>query len=108
MPKKITFIGGNSDGKLLEYDSDDDLPEILMSSNGTYFAELLNGGVSILKGERNSLWHSYSSDFYKKSDDSTTYQFMETKMIERCSAEIKGIRCMRPAVNEQGYCNGHS
>lgn len=106
--KKVTFIGGNADKETLEVSAMTSLPTMLLSSKGTYFAESPTGGMDVMEGELNNLWHSYSADIYKKSEDNKSYQFIETRMIERCLQTSKNIRCMKKAINDKGFCNEHS
>jgi hypothetical protein len=108
MSKSITFIGGMHDGETFKTGYIDNLPKEFLCSNGTYFAESSSGGMDVMRGKRNNLWHSFSADIYEKTNDDSTYQFLENRMIERCSGEKNNARCMNPVINKTSYCIAHT
>jgi len=63
-----------------------------------------------MKGALNSLWHSSSVDVYEKTKSNkncagVTFEFRETKMVERCSAITKkGFLCKKQAIDGESYC----
>lgn len=106
----IYLIGGSQDNECIEDVPLKRLPKSLSFQTQTYFAKDPSGDMVLMKGELNSLWHSYSVDVYEKAEmnsngSGVTFEFSETKMIERCSAITKkGTQCKKPAIDGESYC----
>lgn len=113
----ILFIGGQIDGEILE-DAPVNrlLPQLTVrTQDGIFFAENPSGGMTVMEGNLNNLWHSYSISIYKKSDlkreaeDNVEYEFVEYRDVERCSALTKkGTQCMHAAIYGKSICTTHN
>jgi hypothetical protein len=107
----ITFKGGERDGEIIDDVSLRNLPDAISFKSECYFATSSDGGMSIMKGSLNSLWHSYSVDIYIKADNEkhqtgTIFKFLETRDVERCSAITKSKKqCLKPAIHNKNYCS---
>lgn len=107
----ITLVGGKRDGEVFEEVPLYNLPNIIGFDSKTFFAETETGDMAIYKGEINDLWHSFSREIYtkranEKHKTGIVFEFTETLMIERCTAQTKaGKRCLKPAINGEVYCS---
>ena len=107
----ITFKGGDRDGEVISDVSLRNLPDTLNFRNDVYFSTALDGGVSVMKGPLNNNWHSYSIDIYTKVENEkhksgTVFEFLETRMVERCSAITKkNKQCLKSAIYGKTYCS---
>jgi hypothetical protein len=113
----VTFIGGDADGEIIENVSVNQLrPELsFRTQEDIYFANHPSGGMSIMKGKLNKLWHSYSVSVYQKSElaqastGNVEYKFVEDRDVERCAALTnKNVQCMNAAINGNPLCTTHN
>ncbi len=106
----ITFKGGKRDGEVIDNVSLRNLPRTLSFKDELYFATAHDGGMNIMKGKLNNQWHSYSVEIYSKAENKkykqgTTFEFVETREVERCSAITKkDSQCLKPAIFGETYC----
>jgi len=113
----ITFNGGGADGEIIENFPINQLrPELsIRAQEGTYFATNPSGGMSIIKGKLNSLWHSYSVSVYEKNEltkastGNVEYDYIGERDIERCTALTqKNTQCMNAAIHGNSLCTTHN
>ncbi len=107
----ITLKGGNRNGEIIDDVPLRNLPKTISFQSECYFAKSSNGNMSLMKGQLCTQWHSYSEDIYTKSsnqthEQGTTYEFIEKRDIERCSAITKqNTQCLKPAIHNKNYCS---
>jgi hypothetical protein len=64
----------------------------IRAQEGTCFATNPSGGMSIVKGKLNSLWHSYCVSVYEKNEltkastGNVEYNYIGERDVERCTA----------------------
>ncbi len=113
----IAFIGGYNDGEIIENVPVNQLRAELSfrTQDDIYFANHPSGGMSIMKGKLNKLWHSYSVCVYQKSESAQAstgtveYVFVEDRDVERCSALTqKKTQCMKAAMHGKTLCTTHN
>lgn len=106
----VTLIGGTRNGEIIEDVPLNKLPKKIEFRSETYFAKSPSGGMQIMKGDLTSNWDSFSIDIYSKAENNknisgTSFDFVETAMIERCSALTKKkTQCLKPAIHGKNYC----
>lgn len=114
---QITFIGGHANGETIE-----EIPVNQLRSevsirlhDDIYFATNPSGGMSIMKGNLNQFWHSYSVSVYQKSESTqvstgnVNYDFVGYRDVERCNALTqKNVQCMKAAIHGKTFCTTHN
>ena len=109
----IHLKGGSKDSEVISDVPLRRLPKIIAFRSEHYFATSNDGGVDICKGELSKKWHSYSQEVYSKLENQphksgTVFQFVETVIVERCSATAKsGTQCLHPALQCETMCGTH-
>ncbi len=108
---KIRFIGGKLDSQTDEVDVRFLLSKI-SHETGMWFRSSGEGMDIMSGGKRDSKWHSFSVEQYKregKSDDGhCVYRFDEIVMVDRCTSNTqKGALCMNPGFEGNQLCRTH-
>jgi hypothetical protein len=107
----IKLVGGARDGLVIEKVELRGLPKEITFDSEAFFSEIDDGGMAIKIGGLDDSWSSFSKDVYAKKvnekyKSGTVYEFVETRMVERCTAITKsGERCLKPALNGKSYCS---
>ncbi|MCR9297304.1 hypothetical protein NB466_00255 [Vibrio fluvialis] len=109
----IYLKGGKKDGEIINGVPLNRLPKTIAVRSECYFAIMDNESVVLCKGKLSSNWHSYSEDIYEKNENEphkagVIFTFVETIMIERCTAITKNkTQCLNPALYGESTCSAH-